>query len=99
MHNALSEFVPEAMGCGSYASNPNIHFFIYELVNMTDEIPQIQARIRLLAELHTRGTSPNGKYGFEGPTYKGSIPQYKKWHDTWEEAFHRVYRGEIPGAR
>lgn len=51
MRNALSEFVPEPMGCGSYASNPSIYFFIYELANMTDEIPEIQAFVRLLAEL------------------------------------------------
>lgn len=88
MYNTLPEFVPEPIGCGSYASNPNIHFFICELVNMTDEIPEIQSFVRLLAELHTRGISPDGKYGFEVPTYKGTIPQYTKWHDTWEEAFH-----------
>lgn len=88
MYNTLPEFVPEPIGCGSYASNPDIHFFICELVNMTDEIPEIQAFVRLLAELHTRGISPDGKYGFEVPTYKGTIPQYTKWHDTWEEAFH-----------
>lgn len=68
MHNTLSEFVPGPMGCGSYASNPSIYFFIYELVNMTDEIPEIQAFVRLLAELHTRGMAPEGKYGFEVPT-------------------------------
>lgn len=79
MYNALPEFVPEPIRCGSYAPNPNIHFFVCELVNMTDEIPEIQAFVRLLAELYTRGISADGKYGFEVPT---------KWHDTWEEAFH-----------
>lgn len=84
MYNALPEFVPEPIGCGSYASNPNIHFFVCELVNMTDEIPEIQAFVRLLAELYTRGISADGKYGFEVPTHKGTIPQYTKW----QEAFH-----------
>lgn len=55
---------------------------------MTDEIPEIQASVRLLAELHTRGRSPDGKCGSEVPTYKGTIPQYTNWHGTWEEAFH-----------
>lgn len=55
---------------------------------MTDDIPEIQAFTETLAELHTKGVSPNGKYGFEVPTYKGTIPQYTEWHDTWEESFH-----------
>lgn len=88
MYNTLPEFVPESIDCGSYASNPNIHFFICELVNMTDDIPEIQQFVPLHAELHTRGISSNGKYGFKVHTYKGAIPQYMKWHDTWEEAFH-----------
>lgn len=84
----LPKFVPTPIGCGTYVSNPDIHFFICELVNMTDDIPEIQAFTETLAELHTKGVSPNGKYGFEVPTYKGTIPQYTEWHDTWEESFH-----------
>ena len=55
---------------------------------MTDDIPEIQAFTETLAELHTKGISANGKYGFEVPTHKGTIPQYTLWADTWEEAFH-----------
>ena len=55
---------------------------------MTDDIPEIQAFTETAAELHTKGISPNGKYGFEVPAYKGTIPQYTLWADTWEEAFH-----------
>ncbi|KAL2036369.1 hypothetical protein N7G274_010916 [Stereocaulon virgatum] len=84
----LPKFVPTPIGYGTYASNPDIHFFLCELINMTDDIPEIQPFTETLAELHTKGISPNGKYGFEVPTYKGTIPQYTEWHDTWEEAFH-----------
>ena len=55
---------------------------------MTDDIPEIQAFTQNLAELHTKGVSPNGMYGFHVPTYKGTIPQYTAWHDTWEESYH-----------
>ena len=75
-------------GCGSYATDPNIHFSICELVNMTDDVPEIQAFCRSLAQLHQKGVSPNGKFGFPVHTYKGTIPQYTEWHDTWEESFH-----------
>ncbi len=88
MWKTLPKFVPTPIGCGTYKSNADIHFFLAELINMTDDIPEIQAFTETLAELHTRGISPNGMYGFEVPTYKGTIPQYTKWHDTWEESFY-----------
>ncbi|KAM0806774.1 putative protein-ribulosamine 3-kinase [Seiridium cardinale] len=88
LYKTLPKFVPEPIGCGSYASDPNIHFFICEFIEMTDDIPEVQAFVQLLAELHTKGVSPNGKYGFGVHTYRGTIPQYTDWHDTWEEAFH-----------
>lgn len=41
---------------------------------MTDYSPEIQAFTETLAEPRTEGLSPNGRYGFEAPTYKGTIP-------------------------
>lgn len=88
LHKVVPDFVPEPIGYGSYASNPNIHFFISAFVNMEEGVPEIQAFVEKLAELHNNGIAPNGKYGFPVPTYKGNIPQYTDWHATWEEAFH-----------
>ena len=84
----LSKFVPKPIGYGTYRSSADIHFFLCEFLDMTDDIPEIQAFTKTLAELHTKGISPNGMYGFEVPTYKGNIPQYTKWHDTWEESYY-----------
>lgn len=52
MYNAPPEFVPWTLGCGSYASNPNIHLFICELVNITDEIPETQAFVTTRRATH-----------------------------------------------
>ncbi|KAJ1324156.1 protein-ribulosamine 3-kinase [Microdochium nivale] len=100
LYQVSPKFVPKPIGCGSYATDANIHFFVCELVDMTDDIPEIQAFCRNLAELHFKGISPNGKYGFDVHTYKGTIPQYKEWHDTWEESYHHslkwfVYAEEV----
>jgi protein-ribulosamine 3-kinase len=88
LYQTLPEFVPEPFGTGTYASAPGIHFFCCQLINMTDEIPEIQAFTSKLAELHKKGVSPGGRYGFHVPTYKGTIPQYTTWHDTWEESYY-----------
>jgi fructosamine-3-kinase len=88
LYKVMPQFVPVHIGCGSYASNPDIHFFICELVNMTDDVPGIQAFCKQMAQLHSKGLSPNRKYGFHVPTYKGTIAKYTQWHDTLEESFH-----------
>ncbi|KAK6077787.1 hypothetical protein SCUP234_06545 [Seiridium cupressi] len=74
------------MAVGEYASMVALYKTLPKF--MTDDIPEVQAFVQLLAELHTKGVSPNGKYGFGVHTYRGTIPQYTDWHDTWEEAFH-----------
>lgn len=88
MWKTLSNFVPTPIGYGTYKSNTNIHFLLSDFVDMTGDVPEIQAFTETLAELHTKGLSPNGMYGFEVPTYKGTIPQYTEWHDTWEESYY-----------
>lgn len=88
LHEVSPQFLPTPIGYGSYASDSNIHFFICEYVNMADEVPDMKAFCSNLAQMHMKGISPNGKYGFPVHTYKGTIPQYVQWHDTWEESFH-----------
>ncbi len=74
MWKTLPRFIPTPIGCGPYASNADIHIFLCELVNMTEDIPEIQACTETLAELRTKGLPPIGRYGFEVRTYKGTIP-------------------------
>jgi protein-ribulosamine 3-kinase len=74
LYKTLPKFVPTPVGTGIYMSASDIHFFVCELINMTDDVPEIQAFTETLAELYTKGISPNGKYGFDVPTYKGTIP-------------------------
>jgi protein-ribulosamine 3-kinase len=88
LYKPLPKFVPEPIGTGTYAPAPDIHFFCCEQISMTYEIPEIQAFTSTLAELHTKGINPGGRYGFHVPTYKGTVPQYTAWHDTWEEFYY-----------
>lgn len=88
LYEVVPDFVPKPIGFGSYATKPSIHFLICEFINLADRLPDVQAFVEKLAEIHDKGVAPNGKYGFEVPTYKGAIPQYTDWRDTWEESFH-----------
>ena len=68
LHDTAQHLTPAPIAWGTYDANPNIHFFLCEFVDMTEDIPDPQALGKGLAELHMKGLSPNGKYGFSVPT-------------------------------
>ena len=87
LHDTLPYLTPLPVAWGSYAADSNVHFFLCGFVEMTDELPDVQGLGASLAELHKKGLSPNGKYGFSVPTLQGTIPQYTEWTDSWEKFF------------
>ena len=91
LHDTLPRLTPTPVAWGSYASNANIHFFLCGFVEMTEDLPDIKSMAQSLAELHKKGLSPNGKYGFSVPTCQGTIPQYTEWTDSWEDFFSKSF--------
>ena len=39
-----------------------------------------------ITQLHKKGVSSSGKFGFPVPTYQGNLPQDTTECDTWEES-------------
>ena len=87
LHDTIPHLTPIPFAWGTYAADSNVHFFLCGFVDMTDDLPDVQALAASLADLHMKGLSPNGKYGFSVPNFQGTIPQYTAWTDTWEEFF------------
>lgn len=87
LHATLPYLTPTPYAWGTYAADPNVHFFLCGFVEMDDDLPDVNALAAALAELHTKGLSPNGKYGFPVPTLQGTIPQYTEWTESWEDFF------------
>jgi len=96
IYDAVPDFAPQPIAWGTYVSDPDCHFFLCEFVPMTDEIPDIEAFVEKLAEMHEKGISPTGKYGFPVPTAAGLIPLANTWTNGWEEFFSNQLR-EILG--
>lgn len=86
LHGVMEDLVPKPIAHGTYAANPNIHFFVSEFIEMTDDVPDTSL-MASLADLHSRAISPNGKYGFSIQTVQRTVPQYTAWTDSWEEFF------------
>ena len=87
LHSVLPEIVPRPIAWDTYASEPNVHFFLCAFHEMTDDVPDIQKLPAKVAELHEKGVSPNGKYGFPVPTFQGRLLQETEWSDSWEDFF------------
>ena len=39
LHSTIPDATPEPVGWGTYASNPNVHFFLCYFIAMIDEVP------------------------------------------------------------
>ena len=87
IYKELPEFVPKPVAVGSYTSNPDIHFYLMEFVNMTLEVPDPQSLSQKVSEMHQKCLSPNGKYGFMVSTNNGPLVQPNTWTESWEEAY------------
>ncbi len=57
LHDTVPDLVPTPVAWGTYASDPNIHFFLCSFHDMTDEIPDIQKFTSKVAELHRKSVS------------------------------------------
>lgn len=87
IRDAVPYLTPTPIAWGTYAADPDIHFFLCEYVEMSGKVPDTDLLGKGLAELHKNTPSPNGKYGFPVPTYQGTKAQYTEWTDSWEEFF------------
>ena len=87
IHRAVPSFAPTPIAWGTYKSDPNIHFYLSSFDQMSDGLPDIQRFSARVAEMHRKGKSPNGKFGFHCTTYQGLLPQDNTWTDTWEEFY------------
>lgn len=87
LYKTLPALVPTPYAWGTYNADPSIHFFLCGFVEMNDELPDVQDIAASLAELHSKGVNPEGKYGFPVPTLQATIPQYTGWEESWETFF------------
>lgn len=91
LHSFSPNGLPKPVAFGTYASDPDSHFYLCAFIDMALRIPDPAKFCAVLAEMHQNsiGHSPEGKYGFHVSTYQGNMPQNNSWTDTWEEYYIR----------
>lgn len=87
LYGVSPDLTPKPIAWGTFAAADHVHFFLCEFVDMTDDLPDVDTSMKMLAELHAKSFSPDGKYGFHVPTLQGTVPQFVEWIETWEDFF------------
>ncbi len=81
--------VPKAAGWGEYHNGESqVYFFLGDFHNMDFSVaPEPGHVMSRIAELHQRGTSPNGMFGFPVPTVCGIMERTVTWEKSWAKSF------------
>jgi len=87
LYHVVPEMVAEPIAWGEYTEMEDTYFFVVRYHELTEDIPDVSDFPALVAEMHKRGVSPTGKFGFPYITYGGKNPQFFPPSDTWEECF------------
>ncbi|KAK8052076.1 hypothetical protein PG993_003461 [Apiospora rasikravindrae] len=90
LREAMPDLTPLPIGTGQYTSDPDKFFYLCEFRELVEDVPDVEDFSSMIAEMHKRGVSPDGKFGFPVPTYGGRLPMLYPPSDTWEELFTQV---------
>ena len=82
---------PVPIACGTYKSDPSLHFFLCSFQNFTEEVPETLLFYEKIAQMHLKSNSPTGKYGFYVTTHNGNLPRFNAWNDSWEGFFSKSF--------
>lgn len=92
LHAVVPDMTPKPYGWGTYESQPNLHWFLCEFLDMHEPAtvrPPVVEFCRRIADMHQRSQamSTTGQFGFHVKTPAGYIIQRNEWRKSWEEYF------------
>ena len=88
MDSLIHGLVPTPIGWGKYEQkDPEIYFLLSSFVDMNTNAPDPEKLAARLADLHHKGTSPNGMFGFPVITYNGALAHTVSWEQDWATFF------------
>lgn len=95
---AYPGFVPKPIGKGDYhdEAGNHVYFYIQHYHDMdVHSPPDPQELATMIAELHRRGKSPNGMFGFPVPTGGGVLEHQGTWESSWAAQFTHQFKDLI----
>ncbi|KAA8896542.1 Fructosamine kinase-domain-containing protein [Sphaerosporella brunnea] len=90
--NVVPTFCPRPIGWGAFKSKPNTYYNLSVFHERVSSPPDPGAFATMLARLHTRSKSPDGRFGFPVATFFGEVLNERVGADSWEECFTAAIR-------
>ncbi|KAI1214672.1 Fructosamine kinase-domain-containing protein [Annulohypoxylon truncatum] len=89
INEVVPKLVPKPCGCGEYQNGEStVYFFLGDFHDMDlSGIPEPAEFMSKIAELHEKGTSPNGMFGYPVPTVCGKMERTVTWETSWAKSF------------
>lgn len=86
---AVPGFVPKPAGWGKYPEGESmVYFFLGDYHDMgLSTAPEAAQFTSSLVDLHRKGSSPNGMFGFPVPTVCGRMERTVTWEKSWAKSF------------
>ena len=84
IHTITPDFCPKPIECGTFETDPNLHFYVCKFYDFAEGVPEPQSFCEKLARLPSSSSSPEGKFGYHCATYNCDLPQDNTWCDSWE---------------
>lgn len=87
LYTFIPEQVPRPVAWGTYADDPDTHFYLSQFVEMLDDLPSATAWAATVSELHLKsmGKVPTGQFGFHVNTHLANVPVDNTWNTSWEK--------------
>lgn len=89
VNSVVLGFGPQAIGWGKYDNQETATYFFLGTFHDMDfpKPPKPEEIIPLVSQLHGRGTSPNGMFGYPVPVVCGRMQRTVTWTNSWAESF------------
>lgn len=87
IYSSCPDLCPPPIGWGLYESDTRTYFMLSEFVDMVDDLPDMHAFTRRLAEMHTMAIAPDGKYGFHVQVMCALLPIFVGKSESWEQFY------------
>ncbi|KAI0478377.1 Fructosamine kinase-domain-containing protein [Xylariaceae sp. FL0804] len=97
INEVVPNLVPKPAGWGHYQDgDAEVYFYLGDFHNMEcPAAPDADDFMSQIAELHTKGVSPNGMFGYPIPTVIGRMQRTVTWEKSWAESFTHQLRDVI----
>ena len=93
LYSVVPEMVAEPLAWGPYKEEPDTYFFVCRFRKLSDDIPSLSDFPALVAEMHKRGVSKTGEFGFPLKTFGGRNAMHFPTSRSWEDCFSRGIAG------